>query len=646
MLRNAILVLLLLATMPGGAVERRVDGNRTTEDVPEIPAEVMARSAQYSNIRAASFRDWHPSGDALLIGTQLGSTTQLYLVSRPLGMRSQMTFFEEPVAGGTFPQGGNGTEMLLRVDVGGNEYHTAFGLNVDDGRMRRLTPDESQTRSVLWSNDGRQFAYQTNRADAARFDVWIAGTDAPENARMLLEGTGFYWVPYDWSPDDSKLIVLHIISAVSVRPYIVDIDTGDMTRIGPDVKSDYVSPLFSADGASVYLATDLDSEFNRLARYDVASGELEMLDFDNDWGVSDIVASTSRSIIAFKTNEDGISRLYFLDPHDDSIRHIGAIPAGVIGNMRFAPHDDRLAFSMSRPDAPWDVYVYDPHDDSLERWTKSEVGGLDQRRFVDAELIQYPTFDNVDGAARQIPAFVYRPTGGDGPFPVLVQIHGGPEGQTRPTFYANAQKWVNELGLVVIRPNVRGSAGYGKSYLNLDNGLNREDSVRDIGALLDWIETQPDMDADRIGVIGGSYGGYMVLASMTHYNDRIRTGVEYFGVSNFATFLKNTSDYRRDHRRQEYGDERIPEVFEFLNRTAPSNNMHKVDKPLLVLQGSNDPRVTESESTQIVESVRQNEGEVQYVLFDNEGHGFRKQANRIYSGAAVTMFLERYLLGN
>ena len=647
MVRVCILVLFLIATVDARSVERRVDGNRTTEDVPEIPAAVMARSAQYSHIRAASLRDWHPSGDALLIGTQLGSTTQLYLVSQPLGMRSQLTFFEEPVAGGAFPRGGNGREIVFRVDVGGNENHTAYGLNVDDGRLRRLTPDDSQARTVLWSNSGRQFVYQSNRDDPTRFDVWIAAADDPDSARMLVEGTGFYWYPTDWSPDDSKVIVLQIISAVSSRPFIVDVETGEMTRIGPDdVKADYWPAVFSGDGESVYLATDLGSEFTRLARYDVSSGELNTLVTDIEWGVSDIVASTERDLIAFTTNEDGISHLYFLNPRDDSIRRVTTVPAGVIGNMRFAPRDHRLAFAMSTARAPWDVYVYDPDDDSLERWTESEVGGLNRDEFVDAELMHYPTFDEVDGKPREIPAFIYRPASGPtkGPFPVLIQIHGGPEGQTKPTFYANAQKWVNELGLVVIRPNVRGSAGYGKSYLDLDNGLKREDSVRDIGALLDWIETQPDLDPDRVGVLGASYGGYMVLASMTHYNDRIRAGVEYVGVTNFATFLRNTSDYRRDHRRQEYGDERIPEIFEFLNRTAPANNMHKVDKPLIVLAGANDPRVPASESEQIVRAVRQNEGEVWYVLFDNEGHGFRKQANRIYSGAAVTTFLQKYLL--
>jgi dipeptidyl aminopeptidase/acylaminoacyl peptidase len=246
-----------------------------------------------------------------------------------------------------------------------------------------------------------------------------------------------------------------------------------------------------------------------------------------------------------------------------------------------------------------------------------------------------------------IPAFVYRPHSGakaqSGQHAVMISIHGGPEGQVRPSFSSRVQAFVNELGVVVITPNVRGSAGYGKTYIGLDNGLKREDSVRDIGALLDWINTQPDMDPDRVGVIGGSYGGYMVLAALTHYSDRIKAGVEYVGISNFVTFLRNTSDYRRDHRRQEYGDERKQEVFDYLNRTAPINNVARIKAPLFVLQGANDPRVPASESEQIVEKVRENGKDVWYLLFHDEGHGFRKKANQIYSNAAVMAFLEDYL---
>ena len=646
MYKIIIFLLFVSATSNAVAVERLVNGNRATENVPELPAILVERAAQYANIRSASFRSWHPSGEALLVSTRLGNTAQLYLVSQPLGIRSQLTYYDEPVSGGAFSPAKQAEKILFQRDVGGNENYIGFSLNLKNGTTRRLTPDDSQARTVRWSNNGTQFAYQSNRDDRTRFDVWIADADSPENARMLVKGTGFYWYPVEWSPDDSKLVVLQAVSGgVDARLYIVDVKTGKMTRIGPaDVTANFGSPVFTADGKSLYLYTDLGSEFSHLDRYDIDSGKFTTLTEDIPWNVSAIDASGDRKTIAFTTNEDGISRLYFLDTADDSIKYISEIPEGVIRGIEFAPHDNRLAFSLGRSNAPTDTYVYDPKNELLTRWTRSEVGGLDENAFVSAELIRYPTFDQVNGKPRQIPAFVYRPTHGRGPFPVIVQIHGGPAGQTRPSFYASAQYWANELGLIVVRPNVRGSSGYGKSYLKLDDGLLREESVQDIGALLDWIGTQPDMDADRVALFGGSYGGYMVLASMTHYDDRIRAGIDYYGVSNFATFLKNTSDYRRDHRRQEYGDERIPEIGEFLNRTAPTNNVHKISKPLLVLQGANDPRVTASESEQIVQKVRQNEVEVWYVLYDDEGHGFRKLPNRIHSSATVSMFLQEYLL--
>jgi dipeptidyl aminopeptidase/acylaminoacyl peptidase len=508
-----------------------------------------------------------------------------------------------------------------------------------------MTPAGSRSGSVSWSNDGRYFAYMTNRDDRRRFDVWVSKSDDPDSARMLVKGTGFYWVPGAWSPDDRKLLVTQVVSAVDSRPHIVDIESGTMNRLGPeDQTAAYGSGEFTADGRNVYVSSDLGSEFSQLRKFNVATGQMTTITSDINWGISGIGMSGDGRRLAFATNEDGISRLYLLKTSNDSYQLVKDIPPGIIYSFEFAPDDDRLALTLSKATSPADVYVYKPRKRSLTRWTKSEVGGLNSDNFVDAELIHYPTYDRVNGAARMIPAFVYRPKAIDKRLPVMISIHGGPEGQIRPGFSSRVQTLVNEGDIIVITPNVRGSAGYGKRYIGLDNGLKREDSVRDIGSLLDWISTQPDMDSNRVGVIGGSYGGYMVLASLVHYSDRIRLGVEYFGISNFVTFLKNTSDYRRDHRRQEYGDERRPEIFEYLNRTAPINNIELISTPLFVLQGTNDPRVPASESEQIVREVRENGKDVWYLLFDDEGHGFRKKPNQDYSNAAVLMFIEKYLL--
>jgi dipeptidyl aminopeptidase/acylaminoacyl peptidase len=293
---------------------------------------------------------------------------------------------------------------------------------------------------------------------------------------------------------------------------------------------------------------------------------------------------------------------------------------------------------------PGDVHSIDLDDAALVRWTFSETGGLDSEGFVEPTLVRYPTFDEVDGATRMIPSFYYRPRG-KGPFPVIIDIHGGPEGQERPYFDPLGQYALNEMGIAILAPNVRGSDGYGKSYLLLDNGFRREDSVKDIGALLDWIGRQPELDSERVAVMGGSYGGYMVLASMVRYDERLRAGIDIVGIGNFVTFLENTKEYRRDLRRVEYGDERDPEMREFLSRISPSNNASKITKPLFVIQGLNDPRVPVSESEQMVKVIRDGAGEVWYLLAKDEGHGFRKKPNRDYMHGAMVLFLETFLLG-
>jgi dipeptidyl aminopeptidase/acylaminoacyl peptidase len=319
------------------------------------------------------------------------------------------------------------------------------------------------------------------------------------------------------------------------------------------------------------------------------------------------------------------------------------LPIGVIGGFGFSPDGKRLALTLNSATSPSDVYVVDLAGGELARWTQSEVGGLDASRFRAPELVRFATFDEVDGKPRTIPAFYYRPEG-DGPFPVVVSIHGGPESQAFPTFNPTTQFLLNEMKVAVLVPNVRGSAGYGKTYLQLDNGLLRKDSVKDIGALLDWIGGRPELDADRVGVMGGSYGGYMVLASMVDYPERIRAGIDVVGISDFGTFLKNTEDYRRDLRRAEYGDERIPEIKAFHDRIAPLNNAHRITSPLFVAQGYNDPRVPWTEAEQIVKAVRGNGGEVWYLMFKDEGHGFRKKGNSDYFGAAAMLFWQQHLL--
>jgi dipeptidyl aminopeptidase/acylaminoacyl peptidase len=315
----------------------------------------------------------------------------------------------------------------------------------------------------------------------------------------------------------------------------------------------------------------------------------------------------------------------------------------VLTGLRFSLDSKRLGFTLTRASEPGEAFGCDLDSGTLTRWTRSRNPGFEPGDFVEPELIRYRSFDE-----REIPVLFYparrRPgAGAGGRSPVIVVIHGGPESQSRPSFSARLQYYLRELNAAVIAPNVRGSTGYGKTYALLDNGLKREDSVRDIGALLDWIRKDPRLDAGRVALVGGSYGGFMVLASLVRFPDRIRAGVDSVGVSNFITFLENTSPYRQELRRAEYGDERDPEMRRFFERISPAHRMDGIRSALLVIHGANDPRVPMTETENIVERARASGQPVWTLYAANEGHGFTRLENTAYEAAVVSVFLRRYL---
>ena len=506
-----------------------------------------------------------------------------------------------------------------------------------------LSDGTSRNGGQNWSNAGDRFAYFTTQRNGRDWDIRVMDVETGED-RAILEEQGV-WFPADWSPDDTRMLVARYVSANEAYPYILDLAKGDLTTFHQgEEKVAYSGFLWAADGQAVYYISDEGSEFQRLRHRDLTTGETTTLTADINWNVEGIELSDDGKRLAFAVNEEGYSRLYVLDTETGTRLDVPELPLGIVGGLQFSPFG-QLALTLNTPTSVSDVYVLDLDQGAVTRWTFSEVGGLDTATLVEPKLVRYPTFDEADGQRRTIPAFVYQPRG-DGPFPVVIDIHGGPEGQDRPRFSSETQFLAAEMGVAVITPNVRGSTGYGKSYLKLDNGFLREDSVKDIGALLDWIADQPQLDEERVAVYGGSYGGYMVLASLVHYDDRLRAGVDIVGISNFVTFLKNTQDYRRDLRRVEYGDERDPKMREFLEKVSPNNHAEKITTPLFVIQGQNDPRVPASESEQMVDVIRNNGGDVWYLLALDEGHGFRKKTNRDYMMESAALFLQTHLLGD
>lgn len=628
------------------------DGTVILESVAEIPQTLADRVNRYLNIRSASFADWGADGDGMYILTRFADVTQIHRVDVPGGARHQITFFREPVSGASRRPGGS--DLLFSMDEGGGEFFQLFLLDPRSGEERRLTDGRSRNLSPVWTRDGGRIAYQSTRRNGRSNDVWVMDVSDTSSARLVFaapDGAG--WTPADWSADGNQLLITHSISISDSRVHLLDLRTGVMKRIAGDPRrpanSTGIAPRFAPGDAGAYLATNAQNEFLHLAYLDLATGKLEVITRDIPWDVDEFALSDDGRRAAFVVNEAGFSRLYLLDPLARRYRQVESLPRGVIGDLKFSSDGRRLALTLGTPTTPADVYMLELGDDltpagALTRWTLSETGGLDPDEFIAPELITYPTFDRVNGKPRVIPALVYKPDG-PGPHPVIVSIHGGPESQYRSGFSNTFQLWLRELGAAVISPNVRGSSGYGKEYVSLDNGVLRENSVRDIGALLDWIKTQPDLDADRVTVYGGSYGGYMVLASLVHYSDRLRAGVEIVGISNFVTFLESTREYRRDLRRVEYGDERDPKMRAFLDSISPNRRADRIRVPLFVAQGQNDPRVPFTESEQIVRVVRANGRDVWYMKALNEGHGFRKKPNRDLFDQIIVLFLRRHLLG-
>ena len=623
------------------------DGNVVLEGIPAVPSEMEERVNRYQNVRSAGLADWTADGSGIYISTRFADVSQLHRVDRAGGARHQLTFFREPALFPTRRPGSD--EILLGMDEGGSEFWQLFLFDPGTGESRRLTDGESRNSNPRWSPDGSRFTFTSTRRDGRSNDVWVMEPADTAGARLLVRAEGgANWGVADWSPDGRRVLVTEYVSINDSYLHLVDVETGEMRRIaGSDEELQSwigFAPTFARDGSGIFVATDAMGEFRQLARLEPETGEAELITADIPWDVEELALSEDGRRAAFVVNEHGYGRLYLMDPATGRHEPARGVPDGLISGLTFRPDGGALAMTISAADLPSDVFVLELGGGALahaglERWTHSELGGLDPAGFVAPELVEYESFDG-----RMIPAFVYRPAGA-GPHPVIVQIHGGPESQSRPGFAATYQMWMDEVGAAIVRPNVRGSSGYGKEYLLLDNAELREESVYDIGALLDWIAAQPDLDEERVMVYGGSYGGYMVLASLVHYSDRLAGGVNIVGISNFVTFLENTQGYRRDLRRAEYGDERDPAMRAHLEAISPTTNAHRIEAPLFVAQGDNDPRVPASESRQIVDVVRANDRPVWYMNALNEGHGFRRRDNQDLFAQLVLMFFEEQLGG-
>jgi len=617
--------------------------NLTVQGIPDIPIALADSVRRYTEARGASMLSWHPTDRSMLISTRFANSNQIHRVAAPGGARYQWTFFNEPVGTAEYcPQ--DPSSFLFTRDVGGNEFGQIYRFDIATGTPTLLTDGgRSQNGGWVWDRAHQRICFASTRRNGADRDLWVMDPKDPDSRQLAFEVQGGGWSVSDWSQDNAQVLVLETLSINKSNLYLGDLATGKLRPV-TDLNSQvsYSGARFAADGQSIFVSTDRDGEFRQLVRMNLETGHVDAITEDLLWDVEGWELSEDRTKIAFTLNHAGISDLYVYDIATNTRRQVEGLPTGVVSLGPWHAQLPEFGLTITSAQSSSDAYSVNAKTHVLTRWTESELGGLDPSSLSVPKLIEWKSFDG-----RTISGFLYEPPASfTGPRPVIINIHGGPEGQSRPNFLGRNNYFINELGCAMIYPNVRGSTGYGKSFTKLDNGMNRLDSVRDIGALLDWLEQDDRFDKQRVMVTGGSYGGYMTLACAVEYNDRIACALDVVGISHFGTFLKNTESYRRDLRRIEYGDERDPEMHAFFEKMAPLNNAHRITKPLFVVQGGNDPRVPLSEAEQMVAKVQSNGGAVWYLMAADEGHGFRKKNNADFQFYATILFIQKHLLGS
>ncbi len=647
---GVVLVLLLCSTLTiaqspqqASAPVIKPGDNLVVEGIPAIPASIAEQAGRYTEVRSASLASWNPTQREMLILTRFGDTNQVHLVKMPGGARSQLTFFPDRVSGAAFePTKGN--YFVFGKDIGGGEWFQLYRYDMRSGDVTLLTDGKSRNLGALFSHAGDRMAYMSTRRNGQDTDMWIMNPTDPKSDRMLLELKGGGWDPAAWSFDDKQILLVEEVSANESYLWLVDVAGGQKKLITPKggaEKVAYGEGVFTKDGRGLFVATDKDSEFQRLAYVDLGSMQHTYLTSDIPWDIDNLHITEDGRQLAFVSNENGASVLHVMDTASRKMKAMPKLPLGVIGAVRWHRNGKDVGFSLSSARTPADVYSIDTQSGQLTRWTFSETGGLNTQNFSEPQLIKWKSFDG-----KEISGFYYKPAAKfTGKRPVMVNIHGGPEGQMRPGFIGQNNYYLNEMGIALIFPNVRGSTGYGKSFLKLDNGMNRDHTFKDINALLDWIGTQPDLDSNRIMITGGSYGGLMTYAIATFYSDRICCSLPVVGVTSLVTFLEHTEAYRRDLRRAEYGDERDPKMREYMTSISALQNADKIRKPLFAVVGKNDPRVPYTESVQMMDKLKQNGMPVWFLIANDEGHGYAKKKNQQFQFFATIMFVRNFLLG-
>ncbi|RQG98695.1 S9 family peptidase [Natrarchaeobius oligotrophus] len=610
---------------------------------------------RYLNVRSAYGASFGPRGQRLSFLMDTTGTPQVWTLQGPREWPVQRTFDDERVTFSSWSP--ERLEAIFGMDEGGNERVQLFILDARTGEISNLTakPD-AKHRWGGWSHDGDRFAFASNRRDESVFDVYVQRRDARgDDARLVYEGDGWLSVS-GFSPDDTRLLVSQAYSNFDQDLYVLEVDTGEIDHLTPhegDVR--YQSASWAPDGEGVYLVTDHgDADTLYLAYFDLEERTLETVVDGDGWNVDGVALDDETGRFVYSRNVEGYTELTVgeFDPDEPTAFETFPepdLPGGVAGGVSFDPDAERFALSTTGDAVNTNVFAVDVETGEAERWTDAPTAGIPRETFDESELVHVESFDGLE-----IPGFLTLPSecaddgstpendgrSTDDGAPVIVDIHGGPESQRRPSF-SSVKQYFLDRGYAYFEPNVRGSAGYGAEYAALDDVEKRMDSVADLRACVEWLHDHPAVDPDRIAAKGGSYGGFMVLAALTEYPDLWAAGIDVVGIANFVTFLENTGDWRRELREAEYGS--LEEDREFLESISPTNNVERIEAPLFVLHGENDPRVPVGEAEQIAEKAAEQGVPVRTLLFDDEGHGFSKLENRIEAYTAIAEFLDEHV---
>jgi dipeptidyl aminopeptidase/acylaminoacyl peptidase len=585
--------------------------------------------SRFLNVRNAHSPSPSPDGARVAFLSDITGVPQAWSVPAGGGWPDQLTFSPERVSALAYAPAGD--RLVFGMDTGGNERQGLYALASDGSEARPLAADPRTIHSWgAWSPDGAAVAYAANARDPRFFDVYVRPLDG--EPRRVLEQDGTNSVR-GWSPDGRFLLVARANSNLDNDLYLLELATGELTLLtAHEGEVSHQSPHFAGDGA-LLLVTNRGREFAAPARLDLATKELTFL-ADPAWGATELAASADGRVVAYTVNEEGYGRLHLTVAGREV--PVAGLPAGVVAGLALTPAGSLLVFAHYAATRNGNVWAVETATGRAWQVTHASRAGLPDDALAEPELVHYRSFDGLE-----IPAFLYRPRGAAGPLPVVVHVHGGPEGQARPTFNPTIQFLVHR-GFGVLAPNVRGSTGYGRAYVHLDDVRKRMDSVADLAAAARWLADSGTARRDAIAVMGGSYGGFMTLAAITTYPDLWAAAVDTVGIANFVTFLEHTGPWRRRLREAEYGS--LERDRDFLAAISPIAHVDRITAPLLVIHGANDPRVPVGEAEQIVAGLRERGREVEYRRYEDEGHGLVRLPNRLDAAEATAAFLERHLL--